>query len=890
MKQNNNFLLWVLSVFFVFLIPILLLAADFGVGVDLYYCDNDGVCDSNETLATCPNDCTEGGGPIQPALIISSTTVFNITSSSASIGWQTSNLARCQLLWGLDTSYQSPPILESDNFLIHQQQLVNLTASTTYHFRIACQDIHNSSAQTADNQFMTLGEDVEEDLPPANVSDLRIVADDQKLSLFWKNPADTDLDYILIRRSTNYYPDFDEGTVVYQGLGDLSGAERTFVDLNLINDTTYYYTLFAYDLGGNRSSGAGIFGRPFLEEEEATTTPPLPTSTPPLPTSTPPYTTTTPPYSTTTPPTIPTSTVPFVFIASFYQDGLMLPLDNNNSFVALADKSIEVFLSAERFPDNVDKAVWHIYTDTGLITYLFAYNQTERNYSLLAPAFNRSGDFFWSIVFLDSNNSNLGVFSGKMTLKESEKQIEIPIISDLTDRLLAPVQALYKNIQEIADTAEARSAVGASIALSAINIAMGVPWWNWWYLLQLLFTQPLQLLLRRRGWGTVYNAITKKPVDLAVVRLYDASSNALIASRVTDNYGRYIFLVDPGQYYLKVEKPEFEFPSDLLKRVKDDGSYFGLYYGDSIRVTGDRRSVIVANIPLDPAVSDLSDKEIMKRFSKQRWVRRLSWAGPILSIVYLIVLPSWLSLSFVVLHFSLLWFFHRLIQNKLGSYWGKIYDQDSKKPVGKAVTRIFSSEYGRMLEFYVTDRKGRYGFLVDNNKYYVTADKPGYQTSKTNIIDLSSAKEQKIIVKDLPLKKDAISNVDGSSDSSDDLGVGGSSDTESNSENQKINSQEPVDSVSRQEVDLVSNDSDSAIVNNNDSVPSSENLVSDNISQPIESPQVEVNYKNNSNPIDAFNLNDGLDDLDLGSLDEVREAVGIEPETDAQAKKQDLDQ
>jgi len=888
MKKNNYFLLWIFSVFFIFLMPIFLLAADFSVGVDLYYCDNDGVCDSNETVADCSGDCTEGGGPIPPALIISSTTVFNITSSSASIGWQTSDLARCQLLWGLDSSYQSPPILESDNFFSHQQQLINLSASTTYHFRIACQDIHSSSAQTGDNQFITLGEAIEEDLPPGNVSDLRIVADDSKLSLFWKNPLDDDLDYILIRRSTSYYPDFDEGSVVYQGLGDLIGSERNFVDLNVNNGTIYYYTLFAYDLSGNRSSGAGIWGRPFLEEEEATTTPPLPTSTPPFPTSTPPYTTTTPPYSTTTPPTIPTSTVPFVFIASFYQDGLMLPLDSSNYFTALANKPIDVFLSAERFPNNVDRAVWHIYTDTGLITYLFSYNETEQNYRLNAPAFNRTGDFFWSIIFLDENNSNLGVFNGKMTLKAEDDKSEIPLITDLSDRLLAPAQALYKNVQQVADTAQARSVVGASVALSVVNVAVGIPWWNWWYLLQLLFTQPLQLLLRRRGWGTVYNSITKKPVDLAVVRLYDASSNALIASRVTDSYGRYIFLVDPGNYYLKVEKPEFEFPSDILKRSKDDGSYFGLYYGDIIKVTGDRRSVIVANIPLDPAVSDLSDKEIMKRFSKQRWVRRLSWAGPILSIVYLIVLPSWLSLFFVILHLSLLWFFHRLIQNKLGSYWGKIYDQDSKKPVGKAVTRIFSSEYGRMLEFYVTDRKGRYGFLVDNNKYYVTADKPGYQTSKTNIIDLSSTKEQKIITKDLPLKKDSTMIIDQS-------GGGGNNSDVINIDSAK-NNQEDISSRQESELpdnNVVNSNADSADINNplNNSLEAKTDLTPEiKQEQVIERSDTETAHKTDVNLASDLGLIEGLDDLDLGSLDDVRDAVGIKPETEEQAKKQDLNQ
>ena len=47
---------------------------------------------------------------------------------------------------------------------------------------------------------------------------------------------------------------------------------------------------------------------------------------------------------------------------------------------------------------------------------------------------------------------------------------------------------------------------------------------------------------KRAKWGVVYNALTKLPVDLAVVRLVDVKTGRVIRSRVTDSEGRYAFL------------------------------------------------------------------------------------------------------------------------------------------------------------------------------------------------------------------------------------------------------------------------------------------------------------------------------------------------------------
>mgnify|MGYP000538269496 CR=1 FL=1 len=58
---------------------------------------------------------------------------------------------------------------------------------------------------------------------------------------------------------------------------------------------------------------------------------------------------------------------------------------------------------------------------------------------------------------------------------------------------------------------------------------------------------------------------------------------------------------------------------------------------------------------------------------------------------------------------------------------------------GSAVARVVETRYSKVLESRVTDGAGRYNFLVGNEKYVVTVEKPGYMTMKTDEIDLTVA-------------------------------------------------------------------------------------------------------------------------------------------------------
>lgn len=52
--------------------------------------------------------------------------------------------------------------------------------------------------------------------------------------------------------------------------------------------------------------------------------------------------------------------------------------------------------------------------------------------------------------------------------------------------------------------------------------------------------------------GVVGDAATEQPLELAVVRLYDASRGTLLGAKVTSSTGQFVFLPRPGVYTVSV--------------------------------------------------------------------------------------------------------------------------------------------------------------------------------------------------------------------------------------------------------------------------------------------------------------------------------------------------
>lgn len=319
------------------------------------------------------------------------------------------------------------------------------------------------------------------------------------------------------------------------------------------------------------------------------------------------------------------------------------------------------------------------------------------------------------------------------------------------EELIKLIKALLDN--PAVETAN-RFTAPLALSISFISSMAAIPWWNFINYLNYLFTEPLAWFFRRKkkGWGVVYNSITKKPIDLAVVRLYDKASGQLLKSKVTDKNGRYNFLVSEGRYTLEAIKPNMVFPSQILKGALEDKQFTDLYHGEEIIISKEQKGIITANLPVDPPDLKDSDQEILKRNFWYHIQKNISLIGPAVSLLSFAISPTVLMASFSLTHIILYLLFKRLAAKEKAHQWGVVLDALSGQPLSGSVAKIFAPEYDKMLEAQVTDRFGRYGFLAGNNVYYISANKAGYSEGKTDNIDLTNKKAEEVIGQDLKLQ------------------------------------------------------------------------------------------------------------------------------------------
>lgn len=328
----------------------------------------------------------------------------------------------------------------------------------------------------------------------------------------------------------------------------------------------------------------------------------------------------------------------------------------------------------------------------------------------------------------------------------------VPPLSAVTQQAVQAMTILQQNPGVISVSRYATPVVAVAaaatvgIVLASLN---GLPF------LQYLFTAPLLLYKRRRRkqWGVVYDSLRKIPVDLAIVRLLDGQSMRVLKSQVTDNQGRYLFIVKPGNYRLQVSKDGFTYPTSILAGLKRDGDYLDLYHGEPISVV-EADAVIAANIPLDPADEGVKTPA---KIRLERLVRRfmyvLSLTGLIVAFMVALLHPTiWTVVVAVIQTLSFIFFVRMAIPARPTS-WGIVYDQKTHRPLLNAIVRIFDPTYNKLLETQLTDSRGRYAFLVGPSDYYTTYEKDGYIKLEVRPIDRTDTKEASYVSIDVGLNK-----------------------------------------------------------------------------------------------------------------------------------------
>lgn len=249
---------------------------------------------------------------------------------------------------------------------------------------------------------------------------------------------------------------------------------------------------------------------------------------------------------------------------------------------------------------------------------------------------------------------------------------------------------------------------------------------------------------KRKPWGVVFDALSGKPVDLAIVRLFDAETRHLIETKVTDDHGRFNFLVAKGRYYITITKTGYTFPAKVSKiKASQESTRFGpesdIYLGEIFSIKIDDTNINL-NIPLDVesiGASLFGKIKIQLKEAFDWFLISISYIafpmmiiGGFLSIIVTIISYSGLNIFLSIAYIVLLSIF--LITRRIrASRVGLVFDSQTKKPIPNAVVSVFDKEYNAIRETKMTDRYGRFNILAHKGNYYLTVDAKGYKFPST---------------------------------------------------------------------------------------------------------------------------------------------------------------
>jgi hypothetical protein len=132
--------------------------------------------------------------------------------------------------------------------------------------------------------------------------------------------------------------------------------------------------------------------------------------------------------------------------------------------------------------------------------------------------------------------------------------------------------------------------------------------------------------------------------------------------------------------------------------------------------------------------------------------------GLCLSVAVLAINPTLFTGTMFGVQLVILAVVLRLVKRKHPFGWGVVKDSKTHKPIGNAVVRLFEPKYNKLVESTLSDKRGRYSFLLGPNQYYVTINKTGYIETQIKPIDYSDKKEPTLFAMDVDLEPQATVN------------------------------------------------------------------------------------------------------------------------------------
>ncbi len=259
-----------------------------------------------------------------------------------------------------------------------------------------------------------------------------------------------------------------------------------------------------------------------------------------------------------------------------------------------------------------------------------------------------------------------------------------------------------------------------------------------------LALEALGIRRKRKYWGRVFDTTSGKGVDMALVRLFDATNMELVTTAVTDFSGKYYFHPKNGRYVISVSKDGYLFPTELFAKYgffkKDENGdkksdiFKRHYIGQPIEIDQANPNLNV-DIPIDPVKAKapfflkvkLYTADIINvlTFSLSKVFMPLMLLGLLLSAFVQLILPSKKNLIFLAIYMAVTAVY--IISREISaSKFGFVCDEKGKAIPGASVS-IFDKKYNSLKESVITDTLGRFSIAVPKGEYYIRVQKNGWE-------------------------------------------------------------------------------------------------------------------------------------------------------------------
>jgi predicted outer membrane repeat protein len=319
-------------------------------------------------------------------------------------------------------------------------------------------------------------------------------------------------------------------------------------------------------------------------------------------------------------------------------------------------------------------------------------------------------------------------------------------INSLKNILIDIFVGINIQTEDVKKTAEPVSVLGVALPTlifvatqPAVAASIPIRLWS-------IFPTLLGFKRRKRPWGTVYDSVTKQPLDPVHVTLFDESGKE-VATTITDLDGRFGFLVPAGKYKISAHKDNYEFPSKKMLGKQKDELYGDLYFNELVEVKGEE-DILIKNIPMDSVKFNWNEfekgnnKKLMKFYSKRElFFANISsvtfYAGVVSSIFLMFTAPA--PINLIIFGIYVVVFLLRLfgLRPKKPGY---VFDA-SGFPLSFGVIKIFSAGLNREVAHAVIGKTGKYYSLVPNGQYYMKILK---KTGEDQYIDVHTTEIFKV--------------------------------------------------------------------------------------------------------------------------------------------------